>query len=47
MLELFQTPWSEITQKMPEIAEAGYDSLVAAEPGQGQQRLVLGRLRPV
>ena len=27
MLELFQLSWNEISQKMPEIAEAGYDSL--------------------
>ena len=27
MLELFQMTWPQITQKMPEIAEAGYDSL--------------------
>jgi hypothetical protein len=35
MLELFQTPWSEITQKMPEIAEAGYDSLWLPNPAKG------------
>jgi alpha-amylase len=38
MLELFQMTWPQITQKMPEIAEAGYDSLVGAESGQGNQR---------
>ncbi|HXR49272.1 MAG TPA: alpha-amylase family glycosyl hydrolase [Candidatus Limnocylindrales bacterium] len=35
MLELFQNPWSEITQKMPEIAEAGYDSLWLPNPAKG------------
>jgi hypothetical protein len=35
MLELFQTPWSQITQKMPEIAEAGYDSLWLPNPAKG------------
>ncbi|HTQ51603.1 MAG TPA: alpha-amylase family glycosyl hydrolase, partial [Candidatus Acidoferrales bacterium] len=35
MLELFQTPWSEVTQKMPEIAEAGYDSLWLPNPAKG------------
>jgi len=27
MPELFQMTWPQVTQKMPEIAEAGYDSL--------------------
>ncbi|HLZ52880.1 MAG TPA: alpha-amylase family glycosyl hydrolase [Verrucomicrobiae bacterium] len=35
MLELFQTPWSEINQKMPEIAEAGYASLWLPNPAKG------------
>jgi glycosidase len=35
MLELFQMPWSEITQKMPEFAEAGYDSLWLPDPAKG------------
>jgi hypothetical protein len=35
MLELFQMPWSQITQKMPEIAEAGYDSLWLPNPAKG------------
>ena len=35
MLELFQTTWPEITQKMPEIAEAGYDSLWLPNPAKG------------
>ena len=32
MLELFQMSWPQITQKMPEIAEAGYDSLWVPNP---------------
>jgi hypothetical protein len=35
MLELFQQTWPEITQKMPEIAEAGYDSLWVPNPSKG------------
>jgi hypothetical protein len=35
MLELFQMTWPQITQKMPEIAEAGYDSLWLPNPGKG------------
>ena len=35
MLELFQMTWPEITQKMPEIAEAGYDSLWLPNPAKG------------
>jgi hypothetical protein len=35
MLELFQTTWPELTQKMPEIAEAGYDSLWLPSPAKG------------
>ncbi len=35
MLELFQMSWPEITQKMPEIAEAGYDSLWVPNPAKG------------
>ncbi len=27
MLELFQMSWTQVSQKLPEIAEAGYDSL--------------------
>ena len=44
MLELFQTPWSEITQKMPEIAEAGYDSLWLPNPAKGNSGSLFGRL---
>jgi len=35
MLELFQLTWPQITQKMPEIAEAGYDSLWLPNPAKG------------
>jgi hypothetical protein len=35
MLELFQMTWPQITQKMPEIAEAGYDSLWVPNPCKG------------
>jgi glycosidase len=35
MLELFQLTWPQISQKMPEIAEAGYDSLWLPNPGKG------------
>jgi hypothetical protein len=35
MLELFQMRWNQITQKMPEIAEAGYDSLWLPNPAKG------------
>src|SRR5215469_15386617 len=35
MLELFQQTWPQLTQKMPEIAEAGYDSLWVPNPAKG------------
>ena len=35
MLELFQLTWNQISQKMPEIAEAGYDSLWLPNPAKG------------
>ncbi len=35
MLELFQQTWPQITQKMPELAEAGYDSLWLPNPCKG------------
>jgi hypothetical protein len=35
MLELFNMSWSQVTQKMPEIAEAGYDSLWLPNPAKG------------
>ena len=35
MLELFNVTWTELTAKMPEIAEAGYDSLWLPNPAKG------------
>ena len=35
MLELFQMSWTDLTQKMPELAEAGYTSLWLPEPAKG------------
>ena len=35
MLELFQQTWPQVTQKMPEIAEAGYDSIWLPNPAKG------------
>jgi glycosidase len=35
MLEIFNLSWPQLTQKMPEIAEAGYDSLWVPNPGKG------------
>jgi glycosidase len=35
MLELFQMKWTELTQKMPELAEAGYTSLWLPQPAKG------------
>ncbi|MDR3456099.1 MAG: alpha-amylase family glycosyl hydrolase [Verrucomicrobiae bacterium] len=35
MLELFNVSWSQLTAKMPEIAEAGYDSLWLPNPAKG------------
>jgi len=35
MLELFQMTWPQVTQKMPEFAEAGYDSLWLPNPAKG------------
>lgn len=36
-LELFQQTWPQITAKMPEIAEAGYDSLYLPNPAKGNE----------
>ena len=36
MLQLFNLKWTEITTKMPEIAEAGYDSLWVPNPAKGE-----------
>ena len=35
MLELFQMSWTQVSQKLPEIAEAGYDSLWLPNPAKG------------
>ncbi|MDB6023714.1 MAG: hypothetical protein JWQ04_3571 [Pedosphaera sp.] len=35
MLELFNCTWNQVMQKMPEIAEAGYDSLWLPNPAKG------------
>src|SRR5580704_2403738 len=35
MLELFQLNWNQVSAKMPEIAEAGYDSLWLPNPAKG------------
>src|ERR1700723_2808259 len=35
MLELFNCTWNQVMQKMPEIAEAGYDSLWLPPPTKG------------
>jgi glycosidase len=35
MMELFQMTWPAVTQKMPEFAEAGYDSLWLPVPSKG------------
>ena len=37
MLELFQLTWPQITAKMPEIAEAGYDTLYLPPPEKGNE----------
>ncbi len=36
MLELFNVKWADLTAKMPEIAEAGYDSLWVPNPAKGE-----------
>ena len=35
MLQLFQMRWSDLSQKMPELAEAGYTSLWLPQPAKG------------
>ena len=39
MLELFNVSWADLTTKMPEIAEAGYDSLWLPNPAKGNSGL--------
>ena len=36
MLQLFNVSWADMTKKMPELAEAGYDSLWVPNPGKGE-----------
>ncbi len=42
MLELFNCTWNEVIQKMPEIAEAGYDSLWLPPPAKGSSVFSVG-----
>ncbi len=42
MLQYFNTNWNEIAQKMPELAEAGYDSLWLPPPTKGSGGLSVG-----
>lgn len=42
MLQLFNVSWSEITKKMPELAEAGYGSLWLPPPAKGSGGLSVG-----
>ncbi len=42
MLQYFNTSWAEITRKMPELAEAGYDSIWLPPPTKGSGALSVG-----
>ena len=42
MLQYFNTSWDEITAKMPELAEAGYDSIWIPPPTKGGGALSVG-----
>jgi hypothetical protein len=42
MLELFQVEWSDLIQKMPELAEAGYTSLWLPPPAKGSSVFSVG-----
>ena len=42
MLQYFNTDWTEITRKMPELAEAGYSSLWLPPPTKGSGGLSVG-----
>ncbi|MEM1083276.1 MAG: alpha-amylase family glycosyl hydrolase [Verrucomicrobiota bacterium] len=42
MLQYFNTSWVELAQKMPELAEAGYDSLWLPPPTKGSGGLSVG-----
>ena len=42
MLQLFQMKWTDLTQKMPELAEAGYTSLWLPQPAKASGVLSVG-----
>jgi glycosidase len=42
MIQYFNTSWNEITAKMPELAEAGYDSIWIPPPTKGSGGLSVG-----
>jgi len=42
MIQYFNTDWTEITQKMPELAEAGYDAIWLPPPTKGSGGLSVG-----
>ena len=42
MLQYFNTDWREITARIPELAEAGYDSLWVPPPTKGSGGLSVG-----
>src|SRR5580692_11278231 len=42
VLELFQMTWPQLTQKMPELAEAGYTSLWLPPPAKGGSSVSIG-----
>ncbi len=42
MLQLFNLSWSDVTKKMPEIAEAGYDALWLPPPAKGSSVYSIG-----
>jgi alpha-amylase len=42
LLQLFNVSWNELAQKMPELAEAGYDALWLPPPTKGSGGLSVG-----
>jgi hypothetical protein len=42
MLQLFNVSWSDVTKKMPEIAEAGYDAIWLPPPAKGSSVYSIG-----
>ncbi len=42
MLQLFNLSWTDVTKKMPEIAEAGYDALWLPPPAKGSSSYSIG-----